>query len=117
MPVMCRVSLKADLFEGSLCEAVKLKPGLPWRLHEVGDARAMGFLPRKAANREWNQPKRKKCVAVNNVEKSWRSEERFDIRHGNAEFGVCPAGFRSCFGPVFPHSAPFPVFWKYLQIS
>ena len=26
-----------------------------------------------------------------------------DIRHGDAEFGVCPAVFSSCFGPVFPH--------------
>ena len=29
----------------------------------------MGYLLRKAANREWNQPKRKKFVAVNNDEK------------------------------------------------
>ena len=36
-----------------------------------------------------------------------RAEEHFDIRHGVAEFGVCPAGSRSCFGPVFPHYAPF----------
>jgi hypothetical protein len=34
----------------------------------------------------------------------------FDIRHGDAEFGVCPAVFRSCFCPVFPHSAPYPMF-------
>jgi hypothetical protein len=29
------------------------------------NARAMGYLLRKAANREWNQPRRKKFVAVN----------------------------------------------------
>ena len=54
-------------------EAVTLK--LPWRLKDVKDARAMGYMLRKAANREWNQPKRKKCVAVNKAERSWRSEE------------------------------------------
>ena len=50
--------------ERSLCEAVKMKPGLPWRLQDVGDARAVGSLLRRAADREWNQPKREKCVAV-----------------------------------------------------
>ena len=29
----------------------------------------MGYLPRKAPNREWNQPRRKKVVAVNKDEK------------------------------------------------
>jgi hypothetical protein len=27
-------------------------------------------------------------------------------------FGVCPSGFQSCFGPVFPNYAPFPTFWS-----
>ena len=39
----------------------------------------------------------KKHAAVNKAERSWRSKEHFDIRHGGAEFGVCPAVF--C--PVF----------------
>ena len=77
-------------------EAVTLK--LPWRLKDVKDARAMGYMLRKAANREWNQPRRKQFVAVNKDEKEWRSEDCFDISHGDAEFGVCPAGFLSCFG-------------------
>jgi hypothetical protein len=34
----------------------------------------MGYLLRKADNREWNQPKRKKCVAVNKAERSWTSD-------------------------------------------
>jgi hypothetical protein len=29
--------------------------------------------------------------------KEWRSEDLFDISHGNAEFGICPAGFLSFF--------------------
>jgi hypothetical protein len=49
-------------------EAVKMK--LPWILQDVRDARAMGYLPRKAANREWNQTKRKKFVAVNKAERT-----------------------------------------------
>jgi hypothetical protein len=32
------------------------------------------------------------------MKKEWRSEDRFDISHGDAEFGVCPAGFLPCFG-------------------
>jgi hypothetical protein len=35
---------------------------------------------------------KKKCVAVNKAESGWRSLEYFDIRHGDAEFGVCQAG-------------------------
>jgi len=48
-------------------KAVTLK--LPWRPRDVQDARAMGYLLRKAANREWNQPRRKKSVTVNKDEK------------------------------------------------
>jgi hypothetical protein len=33
------------------------------------------YLPRRTTNREWNQPKRKKYVAVNQDERSWRSKE------------------------------------------
>jgi len=42
---------------------------LPWRPQDVQDARAMGYLLRKAADREWNQPRRKMFVAVNTDEK------------------------------------------------
>ena len=48
-------------------EAVILK--LPWRLKDVKDARGMGYMLRKAAIREWNQPRRKQFVAVNKDEK------------------------------------------------
>ena len=48
-------------------EAVKLK--LTWGPQDVIDAGATGCLPRKAANREWNQLTRKKFVAVNKDEK------------------------------------------------
>jgi hypothetical protein len=48
-------------------EAITLK--LPWRPQDVQDTRAMGYLLRKAANREWNPPRRKKSVVVNKDEK------------------------------------------------
>ena len=60
-----------------------------------------------AASMEWNQPKRKKYVSVKKAERKWRSEDGFDFRHGDKLFGVCPAGFQSCFGSVFPQYAPF----------
>jgi hypothetical protein len=53
----------------------------------------MDYLLRKAAKREWNHPKRKKCFASIKAERSWRPGEHFDIIHGDAEFGVCPTGF------------------------
>ena len=89
---------------------MKVKPGLPWRPQDVGDARVVEYLPRRTVNREWKQPKREKCVAVNKAERSWRSEEHFEIRHGDAELVVYLASFWSCFGPVFPHYVPFPPF-------
>jgi len=58
----------------------------------------MRYLPRKAANMERKKPRRKKFVAVNKNEKGVEFKDRFDIRHGNAEFGLCPADFLSCFG-------------------
>ena len=48
-------------------EAVILK--LSWRLKAVKDARAMGYMLMKAANRDWNQPRRRQFVAVNKDEK------------------------------------------------
>ena len=55
-------------------ESQTLKPDtvtlkLPWRRKDVKDARAMGYMLRKVANREWNQPRRKQFVAVNEDEK------------------------------------------------
>ena len=46
-----------------------MKLWMPWRFQDIRDARAMGYMLRKAANREWNQPRRKQFVAVNKDEK------------------------------------------------
>ena len=44
------------------------------------------------------------CCSQQN-ERNWKSEKHFDIRYGDAEFGVC--GFWSYFGLVFIHYALF----------
>ena len=93
-----------------LREAVKLNPGLSWRPQEDGDARAIGYLLKKATNRKWNQSNKVKCVVVNKAKKNWRSEQHFDIQHEDAEFGVCLARFPSHFDVVFLHYALFPMF-------
>jgi len=77
---------------GHCLHNVKVNPRLPWRAQDVGDSRLVRY-PRKVNNTEWNQPKKKKYVGVNKVKRSWRSKGCFDIRHEDAEFGVCPAGF------------------------
>jgi hypothetical protein len=77
------------------CEAMKMKPGLPWKSPNVADVRAVGYLLSKAANRV-ELAQEKECAAVNKDEESWRSEERSNIRHGDVGFGVCLAGFCLC---------------------
>ena len=67
MPALRR-SLKDQVESQTLKqEAVTLK--LPWRLKDIKDARAMGYMLRKAANREWNQPRRKQFIAISKDEK------------------------------------------------
>ena len=76
--------------ESPLLEAVKVQPGLPWRPQDVEDARAMRYLPGRAADTEWNQTKREKYV--NKAERSGRFEELankpFDIRNRVTGFRV-----------------------------
>lgn len=75
-----------------MCESMKVKPGLCWRYQSHG-------IPAKQSS----------GLGVEPAQES-RSEEHCGIRHGDEECGVCPGGFWSCFGPVFPHSVPFPSF-------
>lgn len=46
--------------ERPLSEAVKVKPGFLWRPQYVRNSRALGYLPGRASNREWSQPKEEK---------------------------------------------------------
>ena len=58
--------------ERPLPEAVRVKPGLGWR---VEDARAMGSLSRKAAGQAWNQLQREKgegCCSQQSQKEGWR---------------------------------------------
>lgn len=50
--------------ERPLFEVVRVKPGLQWRAHDVGGAKAVGYLLTMAVYEEWNQPKREKCAAA-----------------------------------------------------
>ena len=90
----------------------EVKVALETTTQAIRDARALGYLQRKAANRECNQPRRKKCVAVNKHERSWSSEEHVIIRHGDAEFGVSSAGLWPCLGSVFPNFGSVLPFWN-----
>ena len=60
---------------------------------DIGDDIALCCIPRRAADRVWNQFKAERCVTVNSAERNWRSEEFLDITHGDAEFGLCLDGF------------------------
>jgi len=42
----------------------------------------MGYLPRKAANREWNQLEKEVCLQSTKMKEEWRSKDHFVIRHG-----------------------------------
>ena len=63
-----RASLNGGLVEKPLHEVMKVNPVLPLRTQNVRGAKTMGYLLKRAANREWNQLKRKKCVTVNKAE-------------------------------------------------
>lgn len=65
--------------ETPLCEVVKIKPGLQWRCRDVRGVRALGYLLRRAAHREWNQPKSEKYVVLNKARKV-DSSIPFDIK-------------------------------------
>ena len=59
---------KTSLYGGQekpLFEMVRVKPEVPWRHQFLGESRFVGYLPRKAVDREWNQPKKEKYVAIN----------------------------------------------------
>jgi hypothetical protein len=43
-------------------------------------------------------PGKSSLLQSTKIKKEWRSEDSFDISHGDAEFGICPAGFLFFFG-------------------
>jgi hypothetical protein len=88
--------------ERLLCKTVKVRPRFLWKHPRCWRCQSIGYLPKKAANREWNQPKRKK-----RKNKRVGYLKRILTLYMEMQFGVCPAGFQACFDPVFPHYDPF----------
>lgn len=77
---------------------------------ETPSVGAVGYLPRQATEREWNQPKRNKYERVNKLEGQIHlSPFTSDMEIQGLEFP--PAKFQSWFSPVFPHCAPIPPLW------
>lgn len=54
---------------------------------------------------------REGSVVVSKAGRQGQLSKPFHIRH-RAGFGVCPAGFQSCFVPIFPYYASIPPFWN-----
>lgn len=75
----------------AMCEAVKEKPGLCWKLQDVRGAGDMGYLPRRDANRERNHPKRKVCCR--HQRRKDRAISALYTRNKTTGFGVCSSGF------------------------
>lgn len=81
--------------EEPLHEAVKVKPGLHWRLRDVRGARAVGYLPERPAYRAQNQTKREGCFRD-----EAKPSKPLDFKHRTVGSGVCLAQFQACFGSV-----------------
>ena len=65
-----------------------------WSWSCLGDHKVLEMpQPWDTCNKEWKQVTTKEFVVVTKDEWSWRSEEYFDIKHGDTEFAVCPADF------------------------
>lgn len=86
--------------EWPLCEVVEVRPGF------LGDSEMLGM------PESWGTCRGELRIGCGTGPRERRSEEHLTSDTENAECGVCPAGPRSCFGPVFPPCAPFPMFWK-----
>lgn len=61
--------------EKPLCKVVMLNPGLCWGPQDAGHAKVMRYLPRRDADRVWNQHKREKSVVINKARKNERSKD------------------------------------------
>lgn len=93
--------------EKPFSEVVNIKSELCWRTPDVGDTSALGYLPRTATGRAWDQPTGEDGVIVMKSGRDRRSDKPFHCRHGDAGFEVFPAGFHSCLGPAFLPRFPF----------
>jgi hypothetical protein len=88
--------------ERPLHEAVKVKRGLPWRPQDV----------RYMLGKLLTVQETEECVAVNKTERSWKAEEGFDIRHGDAVWSL-PSWVLVLLCPAFPQYTSFFPFWNH----
>jgi hypothetical protein len=65
---------------------MEVKPKLCWRPQDVEHSRPLIYLPRRAANREWNQPKKEACV-VEKEAKNAEPSKLSDLRHRTTGVG------------------------------
>lgn len=74
--------------ERPLHKAVGMEPDFTGDPKMLGDARLVGYLPMRAANREWDQLKRGTCALLLSTKLKGVQDlmsERFDIRRGDAK--------------------------------
>lgn len=79
-----------------------MKPGLQYR-----PSQSYKIVAKEGCIEEWNL--RERCVQQT-ANCGELGRQALYIKRGPTEFGVSPAGFWSCSGPVFPHYVPFPPF-------
>lgn len=95
------VSLHGGL-ERPLCNAMKVKPGLPWRPQNVGDDRAVGYFQGEILTMESAHEKEVYCSQQRRKElEVWRALLTSDMEIQSLEFA------QLLFGLVFLHYAPF----------
>jgi hypothetical protein len=57
-------------------------------------------------------PKKERCVSVSKAAKGVGDLKNSLTSDTEMQSVAFPSWFWSCFGPVFPHYAPFSLFWK-----
>ena len=91
---------------------MKLKPALPWKSQDVGHASARDTCSEKLLMENGTRPRQRSVLQptkLNGV-RDLKSILTSDMEMQTLEFAQLV--FSSCFGPVFPHYAPFPIFWN-----
>lgn len=94
--------------ERSLDKAVKVKPELCRKSQHTDDAKAMRHPPRRAADRQWNQPRGEKCATGSKAGRAEQSRpltpdtDRQDLKLSLMGFSLALVQFFS----LCPHSSP-----------
>lgn len=102
--------------QGYHCMKVKAKPGLCWRLQDIGNARIIGYLLRKAVDHMEPDAERSmfqstKLKGVGELKSALTSHE--EMQNWSSPSCFFWGGF---FGPGVPHYGPFPPFRMIMYI-